>query len=125
MHMIAVVLIRRTMLDAAKSRRLRPARLSFSRALTEARVFLRRIAGAALVGARHAYREFVRECARYVVKVKPGRSFPRDPQECRAKARGLDPKRRGRPGKPSEPFEHQNSLPETITFVNDGVYALS
>ena len=125
MHMIAVVLIRRTMLKAAKSRRLRPARLSFSRALTEARVFLRRIAGAALAVARRAYHEFVRECARYVVKIKPGRSFPRNKQEYRAKARGLEKRRPGRPGKSSEPFTFENSMPETITYVNDGVYALS
>lgn len=46
MHMIAVVLIRNTMLEAARSQNLRPARLSFCRALTEARVFLRRIGGA-------------------------------------------------------------------------------
>ena len=39
MHMIAFVLIRTTMLEAARKRGAQPARLSFSRALTEARIF--------------------------------------------------------------------------------------
>jgi len=125
MHMIAVVLIRTTMLEAARKRRVPPARLSFSRALTEARVFLRRVAGAVAHVARGAYRDFVAQCARHLVTVKPGRSYPRDPQEYRAKARGLEKKARGRPRTPAEPFAFENSMPETLTGAKGETYALS
>lgn len=125
MHMIAVVLIRRTMLEAAHRRRLPPARLSFSRALTEARVFLRRVAGALLHVARLAYREFVRQCSRHLVTVKPGRCFPRNPQEYRAKARGLEKKPRGRPKPAPQPFAFENSMPETLSNGKGETYALS
>ena len=86
---------------------------------------MRRIAGAILAVARRAYNEFVRECTRYVVKAKPGRSFPRNPQEYRAKARGLEKRRPGRPGKPAEPFAFENSMPETLTDEKGETYALS
>jgi len=125
MHMIAVLLIRRTMLEAAHRRRLPPARLSFSRALTEARVFLRRVAGVVTEVARQAYGEFVRQCSRYIVMIKPGRSFPRNPQEYRAKARGLEKKPRGRLRKIDQPFAFENSTSETITYRKGGAYALS
>ena len=122
--MIAVVLIRRTMLEAARKRRVPPARLSFSRALTEARVFLRRVAGVAAHVARLAYREFVGQCARHLVTVKPGRSFPRNPQEYRAKARGLEKKPRGRPSAPAEAYALENSMAEALSDENGEAYAL-
>lgn len=123
MHMIAAVLIRSTMLEAARSRRLPPARLSFARALTEARVFLPRTVAAGHAATAAALAEFVSQCARYVVAVRPGRSFPRDPQEYRAKARGSGRRARGRPAKPvrilPEPVE------ETLTDTKGMTYALS
>lgn len=125
MHMIAVLLIRRTMLEAASKRRINPAKLSFSRALTEARVFLGRISGAVASVARKAYDCFVSQCARYVISVKPGRSFSRDQQEYRAKARGLERKPRGRPRKPVEPFALENTASETLTDSKGVCYALS
>jgi hypothetical protein len=125
MHMIAVVLIRRTMLEAARKRRVAPARLSFSRALTEARVFLRRVPGAPARFARQAYTDFVVQCARHLVTVKPGRSFPRNKQQYRAKARGLEKKPRGRPSRTVEPFALENSMPETLTDEKQVAYALS
>ncbi len=125
MHMIVVVLLRTTMLEAARKRCVPPARLSFSRALTEARVFLRRVAGAVVHRARQAYRDFVAQCARHVVTVKPGRSYPRDPQEYRAKARGLEKKPRGRPGAAVEPFAFENSMAETLSDEKGETYALS
>lgn len=124
MHMIAVVLIRTTMLEAARKRRVPPARLSFSRAFTEARVFLRRVAGAVAHLARWAYSDFVAHCARHLVTVKPGRSFPRNPQEYRAKARGLERKPPGRPKAPVQPYALENSMPETLSDEKGEVYAL-
>ncbi len=128
MHMIAFVLIRRTMLEAALKRGVQPARLSFIRALTEARAFLSRVAGAAVAAARDAYECFVKECSRYIVKSKPGRSFSRDKQEYRAKTRGLEKKRRGRPRKqttPFVPFARENAAAETVLYSDGNTYALS
>ncbi len=125
MHMIAVLLIRRAMLEAAGRRRTKPAMLSFARALTEARVFLIRIAGAVAEAAHKAYDYFVGECARHKVRSKPGRSFSRDQQEYRARARGLKKKPRGRPPKQVEPFAAENSQPETLTDGKGRCYALS
>jgi len=128
MHMIAFVLIRRTMLEAARKLGDQPASLSFSRALTEARAFMRKVAGAVLAVARDAYECFVKECSRYVVKSKPGRSFTRDKQEYRAKTRGLKKKRRGRPPKqttPFVPFARENAAPETVRYSDGYTYALS
>ena len=128
MHMIAFVLIRRTMLEAALKRGVQPARLSFIRALTEARAFLSRVAGAAVVAARDAYECFVKECSQYIVKSKPGRSFSRDKQEYRVKTRGLEKKRRGRPRKqttPFVPFARENAAAETVMYSDGITYALS
>jgi len=123
MHMIATVLIRRVMLEAARTRRLPPARLSFARALTEARVFLQRAAGASPDESADALTEFVSQCARYVVAVKPGRSFPRDPQEYRAKARGTRRRARGRPAKAAQILRQPDE--ETITDEKGMTYSLS
>jgi hypothetical protein len=123
MHMIAAVLIRGVMLQAARTRRLPPARLSFARGFTEARVFLQRAAAAAPLASLHPLAEFVSQCARYVVAVKPGRSFPRDPQEYRAKARRPRRTARARPGKAAQIL--RQSVEETITDEKGMTYSLS
>jgi hypothetical protein len=123
MHMIAAVLIRSTMLEAARSRRLPPARLSFARALTEARVFLSRTVAAGRAATADALTEFVSQCTRYVVTVRPGRSFPRDPQEYRAKARGSGRRDRGRHADPAEILHVP--VEETLTDTKGMTYALS
>lgn len=124
MHMIAATLIRTTMLEASKKRRIRSARLSFCRAVTEARVFLRRVAGVTAEAAYEAYKAFVKQCSLYVVKDEPGRSFSRDKQEYRAKSREI--KMRGRRRKKTTaPFIMENSSPETLTNLKGETYALS
>ena len=125
MHMILVVLVRRAMLAAAESRGVQPARISFARALTEARVLLRRLASCLPEEAREAYRQMIAECARYLVAVRPGRQYSRDRQVYRAKARGIRQRRRGRPAKPKPPDPPENSRPETFTCCNGVTYALS
>lgn len=60
-----------------------------------------------------------------IVKVKPGRMFSRDHQEIRAKARGLEKKRRGRPTDRAKPFTRENSMPEVLTNSKGVCYALS
>jgi len=125
MHMIVVVLVRRAMLAAAASRGVQPARISFARALTEARLLLRRISSCLPEEIRDACREMVAECARYVIAVRPGRQYPRDRQVYRAKARGMRQRRRGRPAKPKPQDPPENSRPETFTCCNGVTYALS
>lgn len=128
MHMIAIVLIRRTMLEAARKLDIEPATLSFRRALTEARVFFSKVAGTAIAVVRKAYECFVKECSWYRIDLKPDRSFTRDKQEYRAKARGLKGKKRGRPRKrttPFAPFVSENSVPETVNYSDGCTYALS
>ena len=123
MHMIAAVLIRTVMLEAARSKHRKPARLSFSRAVTEARIFFKRAAQALGAGLQNAYAMFVKQCARHVVPAKPGRSYPRDTQETRRKARGLSTDNRGRKPKQVKPPTYPAL--ETLTTWHGVCYALS
>ncbi len=72
------------------------AHLSFARSLTETRVFFGCIGRPDALPFSRRYQSYVLLCARYQVRIKPGRSFPRNQQEYRRKARGLEIKRRGR-----------------------------
>lgn len=96
--MILACLIRLTMAEAAKAKGLAPGALSFCRALTEARVFLKKLSSQTCkIDWSSAYRHFRNQCAKFIIKVKPGRSFPRDKQVYRKKGRGLLRKPVGRP----------------------------
>ena len=98
MKMILACLIRFAMAKAAKAKGLLPRALSFSRALTETRVFLKQlISQGCQVQWPTAYLQYALECGRYLIKEKPGRSFSRDKQIYRKKARGLE---RGKVGRP-------------------------
>jgi hypothetical protein len=97
MHMIAVCLIRIAMLAASRKANTASARLSFSRALTETRIFFRVL----LISVddrlyKAAWDEFVLHCSLHLVSIKPDRHFSRDRQEYRKKSRGLLSKRKGR-----------------------------
>jgi hypothetical protein len=97
MHMITFCLIRIAMLGASRKANTTTARLSFSRALTETRIFFRVLI--ASVDARSynaAWDKFVLQCSLHLVPVKPNRHFSWDRQEYRKKSRGLLPKRKGR-----------------------------
>ena len=96
-HMIALCLIRIAMFEAARLKNLSMAQLSFARALTETRLFMKLLMSASDVDLWPSiWAEFVRCCARHRVHYKPGRQFPRDRQEYRRKSRGLENRRRGR-----------------------------
>ncbi len=101
-HLIAVCLIRLSMLQATGSSCGGVALLSFTRSLTETRVFFAWIGRAQAQPFERLYAGYVRLCARHRVRIKPGRRFPRDQQEYRRKARRLEIKRRGR-RVPAEP----------------------
>lgn len=122
MHMIAAVLIRRTMLQAAEKARVKPAVLSYSKALTEMRVFLRRIAGISKEVLQDVYGQFIANCARYMIESKPGRSYSRSKQEYRAKSRGLETTKKKKPPTQTNPYMTSD---ETIKLSGGITYALS
>ena len=96
--MILACLIRLATTEAAKAKRMNPGALSFSRALTETRVFFKQaVSQVRKIDWPTAYGHYVNQCGRYLVKVKPGRSFSRDKQIYRKKSRGLERRPVGRP----------------------------
>jgi hypothetical protein len=68
---------------------------------------------------------FVTCCAKYLVKIKPNRQFPRDRQQYRRKSRGLERKRPGCKPKATKAAPSSLSRPETLKNKRDGVYLLS
>ena len=95
-HMIVCCLIRISMLGACRFGNLSIGQLSFTRALTETRLFLKRlVAGATVSFWASIWETYVLCCARYRVKYKPNRQFARDQQEYRRKSRGLEKRRKG------------------------------
>lgn len=96
--LIVVCLLRTAAAEAAARRGVEPGRVSFTRALTEVRRLYQRVSqGACASEWEAAYGQLVEECSRYLIRVKPGRFYPRSKQAYRRKARGLERKKRGRP----------------------------
>ena len=97
MHMIALCLIRIAMLEASRLVNLSVGKLSFSRALTETRLFLKFLMSTAdpLLWSS-LWTTFVLCCSQHRVTFKPDRHFPRDQQQYRKKSRGVvEPRRKG------------------------------
>ena len=124
LKMVLTCLMRLAMNTAAKSKGLLPGSLSFARALTETRIFLRKITSQIIViDWRGAYANYVKECSLYLIKIKPGRSFPRDKQAYRKKSRGFD---RGKVGRPQKNFQKPfDPEPEVTTNWKKESYLLS
>jgi hypothetical protein len=124
-HMIALCLIRIAMFGASRLKNLPVAQLSFARALTQTRLFLKLLMSAGDVGLWPSiWAEFVQCCARHRVESKPGRQFPRDRQQYRRKSRGLEKRSRGRKPK----FKTASPLPlqpETRKDSRGNTYLLS
>ncbi len=91
MHMIVCCLIRIAMLGACRQIKLSVRQLSFARALTETRLFLKLLL---IVTDVHLWASIwtthIRCCAKHSVRYKPDRRFTRDRQEYRRKSRGLE-----------------------------------
>jgi len=123
-HMIVCCLIRTTMLEARRLVNLPFGGISFRRALTETRLFLKLMLAVTDVQLWVSiWTEHARYCALYRVRSKPDRQFPRDQQERRKKSRGLEKRRRGRKSK-----YHEASpllLPETRKDAKGQVFLLS
>ena len=113
MHMIVCCLIRIATLEGSRLANLTVGQVSFARALTETRLFLKLLlAGAKVSFWASIWKTYVQGCAQYRVKYKPNRHFSRDQQEYRKKSRGLEKRRRGSKRK----YEEASSLPKPETL---------
>lgn len=112
MHMIVCCLIRIAMLEACRPVKLSVRQLSFARALTETRLFLKLLLVStdeslwASIWAAH-----VSCCAQHRVRYKPDRRFTRDRQEYRRKSRGLERPRKNNKRK----YQEASPLPQPET----------
>jgi hypothetical protein len=123
-HMIVCCLIRTAMLEGSRLHTLSIRQLSFTRALTETRLFLKKLlADSELCPWASMWVIHVQCCARYRVKNKPDRQFPRDQQEYRRKSRGLQKPRKGpeRKNKEASPLPQ----PETRKDTKGRIFLLS
>jgi hypothetical protein len=125
MHMIALCLIRLAMIEASRLLHISVGQISFARALTESRLFLRLLLTTSekLLWPQ-LWEVFVKACARHRVCIKPGRHVTRDRQEYRRKSRGLETRRRGRPRKYPAP-QPLSLAPETIKDSKNRLFLLS
>jgi hypothetical protein len=129
-HMIALCLIRLAMLEASHRVNVPVSKLSFARALTETRLFLKLLFATFEEQLWDSiYSNYVDCCSRHRVKFKPDRHFPRDRQQYRKKTRGIvDPRRRGRKRKSSfvpAPEVNTFNKSETITDCKNRIFLLS
>ena len=125
MHLIALCLIRLAMLEASRLIHVSVGQISFARALTETRLFLKLLLSTSEKLLWPLLWEFfVKACARHLVCIKPGRHFTRDRQEYRRKSRGLEKRHRGRPRKypVSQPLP---LAPETFKDSKNRLFLLS
>lgn len=114
--MIALCLIRIATLEASRMANVSVGQLSFARALTETRLFLKLLLSPADVHLRHPiWAEYVQQCAEYRVHSKPDRQFPRDRQGYRKKSRRLDTRKPGRKRK----FKAPTPLPPQSETLKD------
>ena len=123
LHMIVCCLIRTAMLEGSRPNNLSIGQLSFTRALTETRLFFKKLAIAEACLWASIWTMYVRCCALYQVKYKPDRRFSRDKQEYRRKSRGLEKCRRGR--KPKYMEASPMAKPETHKDLKGQIFLLN
>jgi len=125
-HMIALCLIRIAMLQASQLINVSVGQLSFTRALTETRLFFNLVLTTADVLLWPSiWDAFVKRCAKHRVRFKPDRQFPRDRQQYRRKSRGLERRPRGRKPKAATAPAPQSPQPETRKDAKGRVFLLS
>ena len=125
MHMISSCLIRIAMVHAGKLVNLYVGQLSFARALTETRLFLKiLVSNPDLLSWHSTWKGLIHRCSKHRVRVEPGRQFSRNRQEYRRKSRGLKIKSRGRkPKYAGEPLIARDR--ETLKDRKGNVFLLS
>ena len=112
MHMIVCCLIRIAMLDACQPVNLSVGQLSFARALTETRLFLKLLLASTDANLWDSiWAAHVCCCAQHRVRYKPDRRFTRDRQEYRRKSRGLDNRHKNNRRK----YQEASPLPQPET----------
>ena len=116
MHMIVCCLIRIAMLGACRQIVLPVRQLSFARALTETRLFLKLLLTVTDVNLwASIWTTHICCCAKHRVTYKPDRRFTRDRQEYRRKGRGLEKRRKNSKRKyqqaspPAKPETHKGA----------------
>jgi hypothetical protein len=118
-------LIRIAMLEASHLASVSVAQLSFARALTETRLFLKILLSnpEALMWST-LWTAFVHCCSCHPVHFKPDRQFPRDRQQYRRKSRGLENHPRGPKPKYNTIAPHKPER-ETLKDSKGRLYLLS
>ena len=125
-HMIALCMIRLAMLEASRQKSVCVAQISFTRALTETRLFFKLLVSTTdLCLWPSIWEVFVQSCARHRVNSKPGRQFPRDRQEYRRKSRGLEKERRRGHMPKNKVANPQRPLPEARKDAKGQLFLLS
>jgi hypothetical protein len=125
-HMITLCLIRIAMFEASRLTNVSVGQLSFARALTETRLFLKLLLSTAQrLFWPSIWKALVQCCARHRVQFKPDRQFPRDRQQYRRKSRGLVQNPRGRKPKAAKAVAPRPPEPETLKDRKGKVYLLS
>lgn len=112
--------------EAAARRRLAPGMISFARGLAGGALLLAAVVGkggAELLAAE--WRKLVGFLAKHVIRIKPGRSFPRDKNQYRKKNRTRGSGKVGRPRKPRPEAENNRLRPETLTDSKGMTWLLS
>lgn len=123
-HMIVCCLIRIAMLEGCRLHNLSIGQLSFTRALTETRLLLRKLPATDKAGPwASVWIMYVQCCALHLVRYKPDRHFPRDQQEYRKRSRGLERPGRGR--KPKYKAASPTSKPEIHKDLKGQLFLLS
>jgi hypothetical protein len=124
-HMIVICLIRIAMFEASRLINLSIGQLSFARALTETRLFLKLLLSTPdVLMWSTIWTVFVKCCSCHRVHFKPDRQFPRDRQQYRRKSRGLEKRPCGRKPKYNAVAPQQPER-ETLKDSKGRLYLLS
>jgi len=122
--LIAVCLVRLASAASSNSLGLMPSDISFAKVFTEVKIFLRKITSTIHPGNfASCHFELMCRCAKYLVDIRPDRSFPRDKQLYRRISRNLQKKRAGRP--PIIIDTKKTPRPELLPSANGVILLLS
>ncbi|HCE44474.1 MAG TPA: hypothetical protein DET40_13075 [Lentisphaeria bacterium] len=122
--LIAVCLVRLASAASSNSLGLMPSDISFAKVFTEVKIFLRKITSTIHPGNfASCHFELMCRCAKYLVDIRPDRSFPRDKQLYRRISRNLQRKRAGRP--PIIIDTKKTPRPELLPSANGVIFLLS
>lgn len=122
--LIAVCLVRLASAASSNSLGLMPSDISFSKVFAEVKIFLRKITSAIHPkDFSSCHFELMCRCAKYLVDIRPDRSFPRDKQFYRRISRNLQKKRAGRPAIIID--TKKTPRPELLPSVNGAIFLLS